>query len=169
MANCPRSAKCAANWTDTELFGFNIRVVDVNAATFFESDSPELPPSTVSEVILNNVQKPEGPLTKDERQFFQYIDIVHPIPFRPGWSHVADFSAFITRMLNYDDEDCLIVQRKAVAFPMIWKVVYDRLDVCLMNVQTRKLLLHIHANKVRYFDFLSSTHRINDELFKGYM
>jgi len=90
-AQYPRSAKAAAEWTDAQLADFNIRVDHVDAATFFESDSLKLPPSTVSEVILNNVKKPEGPLTKDERQFFQYIDLVHPVPFCPGWPHVVDF------------------------------------------------------------------------------
>ena len=138
-------------------------MVGVDAATFFESDSPELPPSTASEVILNNVKKPEGPLTKDERQFFQYIDLVHE-PFSPGWSPVVDFSAFIARMLNYDEKYCLVFERFRVAFYMNFKLVYGGLDVCLMNLQTGKLLLHIHANEVRYSHFLSSTRRINDEL-----
>lgn len=156
MAHCLRSAKSAANWTDTELYGFNIRVVDVDAATFFELDSLELPPSTVSEVILNNTKRPDGPLAKDDHQFFQYMDLLDQIPPSASWSHVADFSAFIARMMNYDDQDCLIFQRVDVPFPMAGKFVYGKLDVCLKNVHNRKLLLHIHENKVS-FGFSSST------------
>ena len=167
MAHCLRSAKSAANWTDAELYGLNMRVVDVDAATFFELDSPELPPSTVSEVILNNTNKPGGPLTKDDRQFFQYMDLLQQVPRGAPWPRVADFSAFIARMMNYDDQNCLIFQRVDVPFPMAGKFVYGKLDVCLMNVHNGKMLLHIHENKV-VFGLDPSTDRIlvADELLK---
>ena len=166
MAHCPRSAKSATNWTDTELYGLNIRVVDVDAATFFELDGPEFPPSTASEVILNNTNRPGGPLTKDDRQFFQYMDLLQQVPPGAPWPRVADFSAFIARMMNYDDKNCLIFQRVDVPFPMVGKFVYSKLDVCLMNVHNGKLLLHIHENKV-VSRLDPSTDRIADELFES--
>ena len=61
-----------------ELTAFNITVNDVNAQTF---GSPDLPQITVSPVILDNLERPAGPLQKDNRNFFAYMEdamAVHP-------------------------------------------------------------------------------------------
>jgi len=50
------------------------------------------PPSFVSETILNNLNEPNRPLTKDDRLFFQYMGLVEN-PQSPV-SPVDDFAAF---------------------------------------------------------------------------
>ena len=96
MASLLRSTKSGSNWSDNELLAFNIRVVDAGITAFF--NTPELP-LTVSATILNNMDKPDGPLMKDDRLFFQYMGLVEN-PRSPE-SRVDDFAAFILRILNY--------------------------------------------------------------------
>lgn len=113
MANLLRSAKSGSDWSDNELLAFNIQVVDASIAVFF--NAPELPQPTVSSTILNNMDKPDGPLVKDDRLFFQYMGLVEK-PRSPE-SRVDDFAAFILRILNYDNEDRIICQRTKISFP----------------------------------------------------
>ncbi|KZP18436.1 hypothetical protein FIBSPDRAFT_956228 [Athelia psychrophila] len=74
MAQLIRSAKSGSDWSDNELFAFNILIQDVDAATFF--GTPQLPATTVSPIVLNNVAEPPAPavVTKDERIFFEFLD-----------------------------------------------------------------------------------------------
>ena len=62
MASLVRSAKSGSDWSDNELLAFNIRVVDANIPAF--SNTNELPPPTASAIILDNMDKPDGPLMK---------------------------------------------------------------------------------------------------------
>jgi hypothetical protein len=142
MASLLRSAKSGGDWSDNELLAFNIRVVDASITAFF--NTPELPPPTVSATILNNVDKPGGPLMKDDRLFFQYMRLVENPRFPE--SRVDDFTAFILRILNYDDEDRVICQRTEISFPMAGQRVDAKTDVCLMD--ELEFLLLVQEDKV---------------------
>ena len=142
MATLLRSAKSGSDWSDNELLAFNIRVVDASNAAFF--NNPQLHPPVVSETILNNMNKPDGPLTKDDRLFFQYMGLVEN-PRSPE-SRVDDFAAFVLHILNYDDEDRVICQRTEISFPMAGQRVDAKTDVCLMD--ELELLLLIQEDKV---------------------
>lgn len=104
-------------------------MVDVSITAFF--NTPELPPPTVSATILNNMDKPDGPLVKDDRLFFRYMELVEK-PHSPE-SRVDDFAAFILRILNYDNEARVIYQRTEISFPMAGQRVDAKIDVCLMD------------------------------------
>lgn len=104
-------------------------MVDVSITAFF--NTPELPPPTVSATILNNMDKPDGPLVKDDRLFFRYMELVEK-PHSPE-SRVDDFAAFILRILNYDNEARVICQRTEISFPMAGQRVDAKIDVCLMD------------------------------------
>jgi hypothetical protein len=69
MASLLRSAKSGSDWSDNELLAFNIQVVDASIPAFFNTH--ELPPPIASATILNNMGKPDWPLVKDDRLFFQ--------------------------------------------------------------------------------------------------
>ena len=91
-----------SNWTTKELLAFNIRVVDATVSSFFAST--ELPPVSVSPVILDNLHIPgNGHLSKNDRHFFQYLKAVEQASSED--SAVADFAALILSILDYDDED----------------------------------------------------------------
>jgi len=142
MASLLRSAKSGSDWSDNELLAFNIRVVDASITAFF--NTPELPPPTVSATILNNMDKPDGPLMKDDHLFFQYMRLVEN-PRSPE-SRVDDFAAFILRILNYNNEDRVICQRTKISFPMAGQRVDAKTDVCLMD--ELELLLLVQEDKV---------------------
>ena len=59
-----------------------------------------------SVAILNNMDKPDGPLAKDDRQFFQFMNLAEMQA--ESESHVVDFVSLILRVLNYDDSDAVI-------------------------------------------------------------
>jgi uncharacterized protein YlaN (UPF0358 family) len=145
MANFDRSAKPSSEWTINELLAYNIRVVDVDANVFFKTPG-ELPPPSASDTILNNVDKPDGPLSKDDRQFFQYMKLVEMQGYSE--SRVADFAASILRMLNYDDGNQLIRQRAETCLQMYGKRVDSKIDVCVIDENDVEFLLVIHENKV---------------------
>lgn len=56
MANLIRSAKSGSDWRQNELVAFNITIQNVDVQTFF--GVAQLPQTTVSTVILNNVVAP---------------------------------------------------------------------------------------------------------------
>jgi hypothetical protein len=91
------------------------------------------------------VDKPAGPLMKDDRLFFQYMRLVEN-PRSPE-SRVDDFAAFILRILNYDNEDRVICQRTEISFPMAGQHVDAKIDVCLMD-ELELLLLLVQEDKV---------------------
>ncbi|KAF8219045.1 hypothetical protein L208DRAFT_1455853 [Tricholoma matsutake] len=136
-----RSAKSGSDWSDNELLAFNIQVVDTTITVFF--NTPELPPPTVAPTILNNIDKPDGPLVKGDRLFFQYMRLVEK-PRSPE-SRVDDFAAFILRILNYDNKDRIICQRTEMSFPMTGHRVDAKTDVCLMD--ELELLLLVQEDK----------------------
>ena len=142
MASLLRSAKSGSDWSDNELFAFNIRVANATIPAFF--NITELPPPTVSATILNNMDKPDGPLMKDDRLFFQYMKLAEKS--RSPESRVDDFAAFILRILNYDDEDRVICQRTEISFPMVGQRVDAKTDVCLMD--ELEFLLLVQEDKV---------------------
>ncbi|KAJ3518171.1 hypothetical protein NLJ89_g2 [Agrocybe chaxingu] len=118
-----------SDWTTKELLAFNIRVANASAPAFFAST--KLPPAPVSPTILNNLHIPDGPLSKSDRQFFQYLRAAEHAT--SGESAVDDFAAFILRMLDYDDEDRVVRLRKEISFYMAGERVGAKADVCVMN------------------------------------
>jgi len=113
-----------------ELIAFNIGVSTVNIQTFF--GIPNLPQTTVSPVILNNMEEPIGgpPLLKSELDFFSYLEDAMAIPPEEE-SSVDDFVAFILRLMNYNDGRRLIRLRKELGFEMCGQRVDAQTDVCI--------------------------------------
>jgi len=81
----------------------------------------------VSATILANIDKPDGPLIKVDRLFFQYMKMVeNPRSYE---SRVDDIAAWLLHILNYNDEDRVICQRTEISFPMAGQRV-DAKTVC---------------------------------------
>ncbi|KDR73309.1 hypothetical protein GALMADRAFT_100965 [Galerina marginata CBS 339.88] len=137
MANLVRTAKSDSEWTGNELLAFNIRVVNANMIAFF--NTTQLPAAHVSETILNNAEKPNQPLQKDDRLFFRYLGLVER-PKSPE-PHVEDFAAFILRMLNYDDQDRVVCLRPEFSFPMAGQRVDTKSDLCVRDESDYLLLV----------------------------
>jgi len=60
-----------------------------------------------------HMNKPDGPLTKDDRLYMGLVE--NP---RSPESRVDDFAAFVLHILNYDNEDRAICQRTEISFPI---------------------------------------------------
>ena len=140
MSNILLSVKSGSDWTDNELDALNIQVNSVEAATFF--NMAQLPDPLVSPVILTNESRPQGPLAKRDRLFFQYLkDAV-----KGEESYVDDFAAFILAMFEYDEPERVIHQRKEVSFVMCGMMVYAKPDICVMSES--EYLLLVQGDKV---------------------
>ncbi|KAK0221372.1 hypothetical protein IW262DRAFT_1373266 [Armillaria fumosa] len=133
MANIVRSAKSGSDWTVNELLAYNINVVDEDVATFF--GLPNLPAPTVDPIILNNPDKPPGPITRSTRLFFRYLkDTTERFP--PGAatkSAVDDFASYLLGMLGYDEPDRVIHQRMEIGFIMCGMRVDAKPGICVLD------------------------------------
>jgi hypothetical protein len=126
MAQLLRSAKSGNDWTDNELFAFNISIQDVDVATIFGVPGPQLPPTTVSPVILNNTHRPPPPavISKEDRLFFRYLERANTHE-----AAVNDFAGHILRMLDFDDSGRSIATRRELSFTMCGSRVWAKADI----------------------------------------
>ena len=129
MAELIRSAKSGSDWTDYELFAFNIVIQNVDVETFF--GTPHLPPTTISPVVLNNALQPAPPavISKEDRLFFKYLDRANI----GEESDVHDFAGHILRMLNFDDNDRWIASRRDMTFTMCGTRVWAKADTAVLD------------------------------------
>lgn len=91
MANLIRSAKSGSDWGLNDLNALHIEVKARDMQTFFQI--PQLPAATVSPVLLNNLNMPNTPMTKQERQFFQRLQLTM-MPYYEE-SKIDDFASLL--------------------------------------------------------------------------
>ncbi|KAF8908177.1 hypothetical protein CPB84DRAFT_1725221 [Gymnopilus junonius] len=128
MANLIRSAKSGSDWTINELLAFNIQVVPANTTVFFRN--PELPQLSISPMILDNLQMPDGDILDDERDFFLHLSSVEN-----GFEESAvDFAALLLRLLKYNSgRQRMIRSRKEISFIMAGQRVDAKTDICIIE------------------------------------
>ena len=145
MANLIRSAKPGCDWTPNEPFAFNIKVVPTNATVFF--GDPVLPQPSISPIILGNLQKPDGDILDDEKDFFLHLSSVEN-----GYeeSAVDDFAALLLRLMKYNQgPECMIRTRKEISFFMAGQRVAANTDVCVIDRDA--FILLVQADKVKFY------------------
>ena len=138
--------KSGSDWTENELHAFKIRVASVGTAQFF--GNTVLPPAAISPAILNHAHMPPGPISKDDRLFFEYLTDAERSSSSEE-SAVDDFAAHILRMLDYDNQDRRIRTRKEIPFIMSGCRVDAKTDVCVMD--RADYLLLVQEDKVSGF------------------
>ncbi|KAK6977775.1 hypothetical protein R3P38DRAFT_513570 [Favolaschia claudopus] len=133
MSRIILSAKSGSDWTDNELHALNITVETLNTDSFFGSSS--LPTSTVDPVLLANVKRPSGPLSKSSRLFFRYLeDAAGAFPLgTPAESAVDDFAAFLLSMMDYDEPERIVHQRLEIGFLMCGQSVCAKPVIVVMD------------------------------------
>jgi hypothetical protein len=149
MANMIRTAKPASKWGIYELTAFNIKIKQVNAETFF--GNANLPQPTVSSAILDNLDEPPPPLSKADMDFFAYMEDAMAVP-PDRESFVADFAAFILKLMRYDEGRRVIHSGVEIQFEMCGESVDAKIDVCVMRGlgnRGPKYLMLVQENKVR--------------------
>ena len=134
MTHFSRSTKSGSDWTENELFAFNIIIQDVDIATFFRV--PHLPPTTVFPVILDNALQPDFPISKDDRLFFQYLERANI----GEEATVDDFVGHILRMLNFD-EGRLIASKRELSFTTCGTRVWAKADITVMDNAEYSLMM----------------------------
>ena len=142
MANIIRSAKSGGDWTDNELQAFNISIINVDTTAFF--GQAVLPPTTVSPVILNNIDMPAD-ANKAEKKFFKLLEDT----LYTEESHVDDFAACLLELLDYDTGLRVIHSRKELGFNMCGEHVAAKPDVCVMDRTGRGACVLLVQDKVR--------------------
>jgi len=139
MAAIIRSAKSGSDWTTNDLRAYNINVVNEDIITFFGID--QLPPPPVRQAILTNLDYPANGLPdREDRLFFDYMHYAMLTP--PGEeSAVDDFAAHILSMLQYDEPDRVIRQRKDIPLFTCGSDMHAKTDVCVMDRRSGIILL----------------------------
>ena len=141
MAQLIRSAKSGSDWSHNELIAFNIVIQDVNAATFF--GTPQLPATTVSPVILNNLTwPPPAVVTKEEHIFFEFLARANVLEV----AAVDNFAGHVLRMLDFDGGERSIATKRELSFTMCGTRVWAKADITVMEGST--YLLMIQEDKV---------------------
>ncbi|KAJ7508171.1 hypothetical protein B0H11DRAFT_1792850 [Mycena galericulata] len=140
MAKIILSAKSGNDWTRNELHALNISIEPLDPPTFFGA---ALPDPTVDAVLLDNRTRPSGPISKDNRLFFRYLeDATRRFPSGPPTeSAVDDFAAFLLRLLDYDEPERVVHQHLEIGFFMCGQKVDAKPDVVIMNEKDYILLV----------------------------
>ncbi|KAI0255745.1 hypothetical protein BJV78DRAFT_1151243 [Lactifluus subvellereus] len=148
MATVIRSAKSGSDWTTNELQAYNIDVQLEDVATFF--GVAQLPPTTISQVILSHANLPAlGLPNKADRIFFALLDDAMAIA--PGEeSAVDDFAAHLLSMLDYDAPGRHIRQHKDIPFFICGIASHAKTDVCVVN-DAQGIILLVQEDK-RYLE-----------------
>ena len=130
MANLTRIAKSGIDWSEHEFEAFNIGIQAVDATTFF--GNPVLPPApvTVSDVILNNIDRPAN-FTKTDHQFFALLEDTSFTGSEE--SLVDDFVAFLLDLMDYNNSERVIHCRKELGFVMCGQNVNAKPNVCMLD------------------------------------
>src|SRR5882762_4232220 len=146
MAQIILSAKSGNDWTTNELKALNITMEPQDTVSFFGS---ALSNPTVDPILLNNLQRPPGAISKDNRLFFWYLeDATRRFPLGPPTeSAVDDFATFLLGMLDYDEPERVVHQHLEIGFLMCGKRVDAKPDVAVMDEEDYILL--VQEDKVR--------------------
>ncbi|KAJ7771647.1 hypothetical protein B0H16DRAFT_190933 [Mycena metata] len=129
------SAKSGNDWTRNELSALNIVVQPLEPPAFFGNE--RLPEPTVDSILLDNLARPDGPMSKEHRLFFRYLeDASHFLE-----SSVSDFTAFLLRLLNFDEPESVVHQRLEIRFVMCGQVVNAKPDAVIMDEKEDYILL----------------------------
>lgn len=146
------SARSASDWTFIELAAFNITVQNVPFKEFFGNHLDVDPYSSISPVILNNIEAPNGNHPKSIRLFFQYLqDAMRPV--LPEYSFTSGFAAFLLSMLDLDEPDRVVHRRQTLTYVMCEANVQAQTDVCIKNLRDGYILL-LQEDKVSSFPHL---------------
>ncbi|KAF9442657.1 hypothetical protein P691DRAFT_764984 [Macrolepiota fuliginosa MF-IS2] len=93
--------------------------------------TPQLPPTTISPVILNNILQPAPPavISKEDCLFFEYLHHANV----GEKAAVDDFTCHILRMLNFDDNNKLIATKRELTFTMCGIRVQAMADIVILD------------------------------------
>ncbi|KAJ7306836.1 hypothetical protein DFH08DRAFT_793238 [Mycena albidolilacea] len=152
MANIVLSAKPSNQWTFNELAGLNISIEAVAAPSFFGSALPDLqtdPTLLAHPVLIENLTHPSDAISKDNSLFFRYLrHATRRFTLGPATdSAVNDFTAFLLRMLDYDEPKGLVHQRMELDLMMCGQWVTAKPDVVIMNDQDYILLVQRYTRQ----------------------
>lgn len=136
MASLIRSAKSGSDWTENELYAYNIDVVYQDAATFFQI--PSLPPPTVHPDILNL----PGPAHATDPRVYQLLRTMDLAMFADAEeSAVDDFAFVLFQELGYTPVGRVIRTRKDIPLVICGEQRHAKTDVCIVDEGSILLLV----------------------------
>ncbi|KAJ7457269.1 hypothetical protein B0H11DRAFT_2199785 [Mycena galericulata] len=133
------SPKSGSDWTENELNALNVTIETLDPISFFGSP---LPAPTVDPIFLNNLKRPSGQISKDNRLFFRYLeDATGSFPSGSPAESAVDFVAFLLKIMDYDEPERVVHQRQEIGFLMCGHKVNAKPDVVLMDDENYILLV----------------------------
>ena len=145
MANLLRFAKVGNSWCANELVAYNISIVEQGQEEFFGGP---LPAYTGPAGFMQHQDRVQG-LDASSLALIKRLDLAMKV-MDGEESAVNDFAAELLRATRYETEETVIRTRKNIRFIMCGEQVYATTDVCVLDADSRILLLvqedktHIH-------------------------
>jgi len=128
MANLLRKAKSGNDWSQNELYAYNIVVELQDAATFFGVNP--LPKPAVAGKLLNNVTA-EDMVDDANYKLLRYMDLaMHP---PEGESAVDDFAVHLLTLLGYAPRTRMARTRADIPLIICGQDCHAKTDVCIVD------------------------------------
>ncbi|KAI0291681.1 hypothetical protein BC826DRAFT_469341 [Russula brevipes] len=132
-ANSIRSAKCAGDWTNSELRAYNITVVPQTKEQFFGTAKLPAPtnPSIAEFMKVNDQRDAED---EGARKLLHYLDYILNPKVGEG-AVVCDFASKLLEKLGYGDGDRpgTIFMRHSFPFMICGTTLLAQPDICIMD------------------------------------
>lgn len=146
MANIIRSAKSGSDWTQNELFAYNIRVEFQDSATFFGVDP--LPAPTVTPEEILSATDANDAVSDEGYAVLRTLDLVMALSPNEE-SAVDDFAVALLRSCGYVRRGRVARTRKDLPFIICGENRHAKTDVCILD--DNDILLLIQEDK-RHLD-----------------
>ncbi|KAF8817284.1 hypothetical protein BYT27DRAFT_7227904 [Phlegmacium glaucopus] len=141
MANLLRTAKSGSDWSQIELYAYNIVVELQDAATFFGVNP--LPQPAVASELMNNVAA-EDMVNDANYKLLRYMDLAtNPVPAEE--SAVDDFAVHLLTLLDYVPRTRMTRTRADIRLVICGQECHAKTDVCI--VDSDNILLLVQEDK----------------------
>jgi hypothetical protein len=137
MAGIIRSAKSGSDWTENELFAYNITVKTQSPVDFFGS----APSSTLEHVDPHFLREPTEDVSDETYRLFQYLDLATRAN-NGQESAIDDFAKEILRLSGFEERGTLLRSRYAIPFTICGDASRSaQTDICLLHGNSTILLV----------------------------
>ncbi|KAK1217045.1 hypothetical protein PQX77_020319 [Marasmius sp. AFHP31] len=143
MANIPRSAKSASDWTEKELLGYNITIRSLPPNEFFTTPDPSL--DHIDPAILSSPPGDASPALSDiAAEYLGYLDLAVRATQE---CFIHDFAAKTLRLLGFNERRTVVSSRYIMPLTICGENRDAEADVCLIHYSPTFVLLVLVDNE----------------------
>ena len=169
MAQLIRSAKSVSDWTEAELFAYNISIIPTPPADFFQH-SPDPPLDHLDPAILTSpINGDNSNLSEAAAEYLCYLDLATNSRQE---NTIDDFAAATLRLLGFGDRNSTVATHYIMPLTTCGEnqvartgvcVVYRPTNVLLMLVENKTLLNKTSAETQMIAEAIAAFHYNNEK------